>query len=296
VIPSRFAAVGAAALVAAWPAGLPAQIRASERSTVSQVVDGTTITMDYARPKVRGRDSLFGGVVRWGAVWTGANWATTFKTDRDLKLDGHAVPAGKYSVWFRVEPGTWTLILDPEPERFHIRPPDSAAGQVRLPVRPETGPHVEALTWSFPDFRPTGTTLRFAWGTTAVSLAIEVEPSQTFTVDAGFAERFVGTYQLERRGMLRDMMGEGTVRFEVGYRDGYLTATWEKPPNPRLGDIRLAPRGAGMFLPIELEQGELFDVLTDLVLEFTPLEGRATGFELRGLRDELWGVGTRVGG
>jgi hypothetical protein len=286
----RFLALGAAVLATAWPLGAAAQIRASERSTISQVVDGTTITLDYSRPQVRGRDSLFGHVVPWGKVWTGANWATTLKADHPITLNGHPVPAGRYSVWFRIQPETWTLILDPVPERFHILPPDSTGDQIRLPVEPATGPHVEVLTWSFPEIRPSGTTLRFAWGTTAVSLAVEVEPSQTFTVDRGFAERFVGTYRLERHGLL----GDGTVSFAVRYHDGHLTAEWEQPPNPRLGSIWLASRGAGMFFPIELEQGGPFDVLVDLVLEFTPLEGRAERFELRGLGDELWGVGTRV--
>ena len=41
------------------------------------MVNGTTITLDFSRPVARGRDSLFGGVVHWGELWTpGANWAT----------------------------------------------------------------------------------------------------------------------------------------------------------------------------------------------------------------------------
>jgi hypothetical protein len=275
---------------AALPTDLSAQIRASERATVSQTVDGTTITMNYGRPQVRGRDSLFGGLVAWGSVWTGANWATTLKADKNITVNGHPVAAGRYSVWFQVQPETWTLILDPEPERFHLMPPPTSDQQLRFPVRPETGPHVEALTWSFPAVRPNGATLRFAWGTTAVSLAIGVEPSLTIAVAPDFAERFVGSYRMETRGLL----GEGSARFDVSYRNGRLTATWEHPPNPRLGDIWLAPRGAGIFSPVELEKGELWDVVTDLVLEFTPLEGRASRFELRGPGDELWATATRV--
>ncbi len=68
---------------------------------------------------------------------------------------------------------------------------------------------------------------------------------------------------------------------------------WPSPPSPRLGRFWLGPLGAGMFHPIELEEGELFDIVTDVVFEFTPLEGRATAFEFRVLGDELWGSADR---
>ena len=79
-----------------------AQVRASEIGTMSQIIDGTHITMVYSRPQTRGRDPIFGtSAAHWNEVWTpGANWATTFEVDRNIKLDGHPVPKGKYSVWF----------------------------------------------------------------------------------------------------------------------------------------------------------------------------------------------------
>ncbi|HET7038931.1 MAG TPA: DUF2911 domain-containing protein [Gemmatimonadales bacterium] len=270
-------------------ADLTAQVRASERATVSQTVDGTTITMDYSRPQVRGRNPLFGGLVPWGSIWTGANWATTISADRNITLDGQPVPAGKYSVWFEVQPETWTLILDPVVERIHFMPPPRADNQIRLPVRTETGPYTELLTWSFPEVRHTGTTLRFAWGTTAVSLAVGVEPSQRYEVAADFAERFTGTWQITTQGAL----GNGTQRFEVSHRNDRLTVRWENPPDPRLGTLWLVPRGAGIFAPVEVENDQPWDVSPDVVIEFTPLEGRATKFEVRGIGDELWGTGIR---
>ena len=48
-----------------------------------------------------------------------------------------------------------------------------------------------------------------------------------------------------------------------------------------------------MFNPVELEDDEIFGVVTDVVFEFTPLEGQATKFEFRALGDELWGTGER---
>lgn len=283
------AAAGAAA--ALLPPAASAQIRASERGAVSQTVDGTTIKIDYARLRARGRDSLFGGVVPWGKIWTGANWATTFAINKDITVNGHALPAGTYSVWFEVQPETWQLIFDPEPHRFHlIPPPVPAEGQVRFPVTPGHAPsHTEVLTWSFPEVSATGTVARLAWGTTAVRLEIGVQPSQVFTVSRAFADQFVGPWVMHTRGML----GERDLRFDIRYERDRLTARWEGAPNPHLEHIWLAHQGERIFYPVETQGGELWDVLTDIVFEFTPLEGRVTRFEMRGLGDDLWAVGER---
>ena len=102
------------------PSVLGAQPRASERGTVTQMVNGTRITIDFSRPVARGRDNLFGGVVHWGELWTpGANWATTLEIDKSIELNGHTVPAGKYSVWMRPQPDTWTVFLNRDVRLYH---------------------------------------------------------------------------------------------------------------------------------------------------------------------------------
>lgn len=289
----RFVVVPAlllAGLAITLPTAAFAQIRASERGAVSQTVDGTTITIDYGRPQTRGRTNLFGGEVPWGKVWTpGANWATTLEVNRDITVDGHALAAGTYSVWLAVNEDTWTAIFDPQPRRFHLMPPPEAANQVRFGVTPTTAPHAEVLTWSFPSVRPTGATLQLAWSTTAISFDIGVAPSRPIEVAADFAERFVGSYRLQLMGAL----GDGQVGFEISYENDRLVAHWESPPVPRLGEVWLISLGAGMFAPAELMDGELFDIVMDLIFEFTPVDGRATGFELRALGDALWGAAER---
>ena len=137
------------ALLLLMPAGLSAQMRASERGSVSQTIDGTVITIDYSRPQVRGRDSLFGGVEHWGAVWTpGANWATTLEVNRPLTLDGHPLAPGKYSLWLVIQPEEWTMVIDPRHRMYHVPYPDSTADQIRYQVKPGTGPFNEMLTFT----------------------------------------------------------------------------------------------------------------------------------------------------
>jgi len=275
------------AALAAVTAPLAAQIRASERATVSQTVDGTTIAVDYARPKVRGRDSVFGHVVHWGEVWTpGANWATTLTADKPITLNGHAVPAGSYSVWFEVQPEQWTVVLDPEPRLFHTKPPKPADTQIRFTVQPEAAPHQELLTFAFDDVTPTGTLLRFAWATAAVPFTIGVEPTVSFSVPRAVADPLLGAWQAAGMGM-------DTTGASIRYENERLIFHWDGLPS-EFAEFWLITLGEGMFRPVFLSNGQPYDVETNMVLEFTPLEGRAMTFEVRGIGDELMASGWRA--
>lgn len=98
--------LGAILLVIGSASGASGQtLLASELGSVSQVVDGTKVTVEYSRPRARGRTGLFGGEVKFGHVWTpGANRSTTLAVSKDVSINGHAVPKGKYSVWMVVAP------------------------------------------------------------------------------------------------------------------------------------------------------------------------------------------------
>jgi Protein of unknown function (DUF2911) len=162
------------------PAALAAQereprVKPSQHGTVSQTVDQTTITIAYDRPVARGRE-LFGGIVPWGHAWTpGANWATTIEFDRDVTVEGHAVPAGSYSIWTIPGADEWTFILSKRDRVFHTRYP-KGQDLVRFTVRPIAGEHMETLAWYFPVVAADHAVLHLHWGTTVVAVAIGVEP------------------------------------------------------------------------------------------------------------------------
>jgi len=186
------AVLALSAAVIVWPPAGAAQVRLSERATVSQTVDGTVITIDYARPRVRGRSPIFGRRVHWREVWTpGANMATTIELSRDVAIEGHAVPRGRYSIWFIVdESDQWMLLLDSTWSRFHTSRPPEDGGVVRFPVRVGTGPVTEVLTFSFPDVSDTGTVLQFQWDDRVIRMAITVRPTMTRSpADVEFDQR-----------------------------------------------------------------------------------------------------------
>ena len=60
----------------------------------------------------RGR-VIWGTVVRYGQLWrTGANRATHFKTDRELRFGDLVVPAGEYTLFSIIEANGGVLIIN----------------------------------------------------------------------------------------------------------------------------------------------------------------------------------------
>ncbi|HEX5635212.1 MAG TPA: DUF2911 domain-containing protein [Gemmatimonadales bacterium] len=295
-----------------------AQIRASERAHVMQTVDGTTITVDYSRPRARGRDSLFGKQVPFGEVWTpGANRATTLAVSRDVTVDGHPVKAGKYSVWIVMAPGDWELVLDADTTLFHTQGPRARDGQVRFMVHKETRPFVETLTWSFPEVRSTGTQLLLHWATTAVPLDVRVQPTQVLAVDPALGRRVEGRYEIQfvpppapppdsagaatPPGPPADSSGAApppqppVTTFEIRQRGERLGVVITPPFFEGMGDMVLVRRTDEWFQLAEVDADGLKDVWDELTLEFAFKDGKATGFEVRTKKDEMIARGTLTG-
>jgi len=287
----------AAVLVIGAGAEAGAQVRASERASVSQTIDGAVLTLDYSRPRARGRSPLFGKVVHWGEVWTpGANWATTLELSREVRLDGHSVPKGKYSVWFIVQPDQWTVVLDPQAQLYHTEPPDSAAGQFRWTVRPTAVSATEVLTWSFPVVRPDGGTMVMEWGTTRVSIGIGVPPKHPLTIARQEAEPYLGHYRISLSMAGPDSANRGGEDLELFYENGSLRARYQPTPKwfPDLQGSIMVRINDDWFIPVIMQGGQILEMAADMILEFTVENGKAVSFEIRDDRDTVWGRGERI--
>lgn len=181
------AALVAALLGLAAAAPLQAQALASEKASVSQTIAGTVITIDYYRPSMRGRDSIFGRQVPWGETWTpGANYATTISVNRPIRLNGQLVPAGKYGVWIRVlRDSAWVFALHPDTTRVHTRPPQLTEMTLTFPVTPTVADgYRETLTFVFEHVRATGAQLQLWWARTLLSIDLTVESGARSAVDS----------------------------------------------------------------------------------------------------------------
>lgn len=84
--------------------------RPSPPASVSvETNSGVTITINYSRPSVKGRE-VGVDIAPIGKVWrTGANETTTFEVSKDVTIDGKALKKGKYGL--QSIPGEQTLTV-----------------------------------------------------------------------------------------------------------------------------------------------------------------------------------------
>jgi hypothetical protein len=304
MLPSLFVAV---LLQGPAPADAAAQIRGSEHSTVTQQIDGTVITIEYYRPKARGRAPLFGhDAVVWEDPWTpGANWSTSITFEKPITLNGVELEPGAYSLWMEMSEAEFLpeeLILDPNPRIFHTAPPEPSDEQVRMPVALGEGDFREMLTWDFEDVRPDGATLALRWGTMRIPFEIGVEPSMRQTVTPDEVAPVLGTYEMRFFG---GPTGEDSPPFTFNLRFDPETETLRGdieglPAGPEGDwmnalDMMLLPFADRVFAPGEVYDGVLWEVWPDTFFEFEVADGPSGSFAMRGEEDMVMARGRRIG-
>ncbi len=110
--------------------------RPSPPAKVTGVVNGSTITIDYSKPSVKGR-KIWGGLVPYKEVWrTGANEATTFETSKDIKVEGKVLPAGKYALFTIPTESSWTVIFNKTSKQWGAYDYKEKDDQLRITVNP----------------------------------------------------------------------------------------------------------------------------------------------------------------
>ena len=161
----------ATAFAAADAAGRGLVGTASAADSVRATVGTAHIAINYARPRVRGRDVFKNGVLG-DTIWrTGANSATSFKTDVDLIVAGKTIPAGAYTLWTHVAPNNsaYELIFNKLTGEwgtdYHA---DQDAARVPLSVSSLNSP-MEAFRIAV-EPQGNGGVIALEWGTTRLSV------------------------------------------------------------------------------------------------------------------------------
>ncbi|MDB4885202.1 MAG: hypothetical protein JWN79_640 [Gemmatimonadetes bacterium] len=132
-------------------------------------VNGATISIEYGRPKLKGRPE--GELMPLGKPWrTGADVATILTTDRPLTFGAVTLAPGRYTI--NTEPGqsAWQLIFGrlKTPDQWGVPyQPDLEIGRAAATVSRATVPD-EELTF-YVDQSSSAPALRLQWGTTSVS-------------------------------------------------------------------------------------------------------------------------------
>lgn len=147
--------------------------RRSQRGTITQMLNGTEISIRYFRPVLRGRRP-FPDVVMWGRTWTpGADSATRIEIDGPVEVEGQALPTGRYSLWVvPKENDAWSVIFNKQADAFHLAH-DESQDALTLQVRPLTSPtSVETLQLSFPLVDADSAVLQLQWGTVVLPIRV----------------------------------------------------------------------------------------------------------------------------
>ncbi len=112
--------------------------RPSPPATATGTINGTTVTINYSQPSVKGR-KIWGGVVPYGQVWrSGANEATTIEFSKDVKVEGATLPAGKYGFFTLPGENEWVIIFNKVSDQWGAFKYDAAQDALRVKVKPQT--------------------------------------------------------------------------------------------------------------------------------------------------------------
>ena len=110
----------------------------SPRQAASGSIDGTNVEIDYGAPSVKGR-KIWGGLEKYGAVWrAGANENTTVSFDKDVKINGQSLPAGKYGFFIIPnESSDWVVIFNKKNDGWGAYSYSEAEDALRVNIAPD---------------------------------------------------------------------------------------------------------------------------------------------------------------
>ncbi len=149
----------------------------SPAANVSQTVGISTVTVKYSRPSVKGRE-IWGALVPYGwnvqpgygannsAPWrAGANENTVLVLSHDAMVEGHAVPAGEYGLFFVInKDNSGQLILSKDAGNWGSFWYDSTKDLIRANITVRDLPYsVDRLTYTFDNLAKNSAELQLSW-------------------------------------------------------------------------------------------------------------------------------------
>lgn len=152
----------------------------SPKSTVTQRVGLTDITITYSRPSLKGR-AAFGDaspLAPLGKRWrTGANATTTIKFSDEVIMEGKKIPAGEYGLYSVPNKDSWAIVLskntkqgaDVDGFKNEDNVATVTAKTYKLPSK------VETFTMNFSDLTPATANVDMQWATVGAKFRITTE-------------------------------------------------------------------------------------------------------------------------
>lgn len=159
----------------------------SPAAVVTQTIGISTITVNYSRPAVKGRE-VWGNLVPYGwnvqgfgagneAPWrAGANENTTIKLSHDAKIEGQTVPAGVYGLFYVInKDNSGEVILSKDSRSWGSFWYNSKQDQLRAKIQVRDIPHTELLTYDFSNTSKNAGELDLNWEKKQFPVKIEFD-------------------------------------------------------------------------------------------------------------------------
>jgi len=136
-----------------------------------KIASGATVSIDYSQPSIKGRTIGKDIEPMTGKVWrTGANEATVFETDKDITVEGKALPAGKYGLFSIMnEDGSWTIIFNKTWKQWGAFNYKEADDALRVNVKGGKGDFAEKFAFTIAKSGK----VSFMWGDKMVSFMVK---------------------------------------------------------------------------------------------------------------------------
>ena len=163
--------------------------RASQRSSITQTLGDTEISIIYNRPNSKGRaiwgcqatDVIPKGGVEYpclvpsGQVWrTGANEATIFEISNDVMINGQKLSKGKYSLHTIPTNNEWTIIFNKTWDQWGSFSYDEKQDALRVNVKPSAGEMKETMAIGIEDVTDKTAQVVIAWEKLRVPFTVDI--------------------------------------------------------------------------------------------------------------------------
>lgn len=151
----------------------------SNRGAAKATFSGKSVSIDYGRPQLKGRDML--AMAQAGTVWRmGMNGATEIKTETALTFGKTVIPVGSYSLWMKkVSANKWELIFNSKTGIWGApTPTEGNVASVPMTVT-SNEKSVEAFTIEITNDGKGKGEIKALWGTSIMAAAFTVDAKAT---------------------------------------------------------------------------------------------------------------------
>lgn len=137
----------------------------SSEAWITQEIGVSTVTFNWHRPGVKGREVWGTSLVPYdGKIWrAGANENTTITVSHDCTINGESLAAGTYGFHVMASEQEWTLIFSNVATAWGSYSYTPEEDALRVNATPVDAPHTEWLEFDFENLTEDGATAYLAW-------------------------------------------------------------------------------------------------------------------------------------